>query len=91
METLHALREGLPLGELIKGLGIALMLSRFLPPFWRGGQNLPGSPSSSSLWAEAIKTGGFFLIFLAARSWLALVNRHVPDPYLVSHFSAFTD
>jgi len=67
--------------EVLQGLGLAFILGRFLPPY----SPKPNAiPSYLSLRADTIKTAGFFFIFVATKSWLALVDRHVPEPYLVS-------
>lgn len=83
MEALQALREGLTLVELAKGLVIALVLGRCLVSSSETAQKSHVFPFSASSRAQAAKTAGFFSIFLAARSWLALVDKYVPEPYLV--------
>lgn len=84
MAAAHELRVSV--AELLQGLGFAFILGRFLPPY---------SPKESksnaiflplSLPAELIKTAGFFSIFVAAKAWLALVDKYVPEPYLVSPY-----
>ncbi|KAK3379127.1 DIE2/ALG10 family-domain-containing protein [Lasiosphaeria ovina] len=75
MPVLEALREGLQLKELLRGLGLAVVLARCIPPV-----SITGNRAIFS--GGAIKAGGFFLVFLVARSWLALVSGFVPEPYL---------
>lgn len=70
--------------ELLQGLGLAFILGRFLPPYSPKGSKSNVISLSLSLPAEAIKTAGFFSIFVAAKAWLALVDKYVPEPYLVS-------
>lgn len=84
MEAIQSLRDGLTVAELLKGLGIAFVVGRFLPSFVETGSSIKKSSSYSSLRAEIVKLTGLFSLYLVARSWLALVDRYVPDPYLVS-------
>jgi hypothetical protein len=83
MDALQAVRHGLTLGELLKGLGIAFALGRLLSPGSESGLNKAGLLSPLHR-ADVVKTAGFFSLFLAARSWLAFVDRYAPEPYLVS-------
>ena len=69
--------------ELLQDLGLSFILGRFLPPY---SPKSTAIPSYLSLRADTIKTAGFFFIFVAAKSWLALVDRNVPEPYLVSPY-----
>ncbi|KAK0721947.1 DIE2/ALG10 family-domain-containing protein [Lasiosphaeria miniovina] len=75
MPVLEALIEGLQVKELLRGLGLAVILARCIPPV-----SITGNKAIFS--GGTIKAGGFFLVFLVARSWLALVNDFVPEPYL---------
>ncbi|KAK3312362.1 DIE2/ALG10 family-domain-containing protein [Apodospora peruviana] len=83
MEVIQVLRDSLTLSELVKGAAISLVLSRFLAP-----SSTPHkSRSKTTKWQSRISNdtanfGGFFFIFLFARSWLAMVDKLVPDPYL---------
>ncbi len=87
MEFIQAFRQGLTSSEPAQGLLIAIILSRFLESLpWSAQTTRTTSPPSSTR-VKVIKTAGFFFIFLAARSWLALVDEHAPEPYLVSTFS----
>jgi hypothetical protein len=85
MEALQTLRETLTVFELLKGLHIAFLLGRILA--WSTRKD---STANNGLWSitsprrEAIQTAAFFALYLAGRSWLALVDRYVPEPYLVS-------
>ncbi|AEO70709.1 glycosyltransferase family 59 protein [Thermothielavioides terrestris NRRL 8126] len=81
MDALQAVRHGLTLGELLKGLGIAFALGRLLSPGSESGLNKAGLLSPLHR-ADVVKTAGFFSLFLAARSWLAFVDRYAPEPYL---------
>ncbi|KAK4125854.1 glycosyltransferase family 59 protein [Parathielavia appendiculata] len=82
MERIQAIRQELTAAEVVKGLAVALVLSHFLAP-WTYTKSTPTQVSpSSTVWAQAFKAGSFFSLFLAARSWLALVNTYVPEPYL---------
>lgn len=83
METAQLASHGLTVPGLFKGLAIAFILSRLLVTSSTNGFSLSGL-RSPSLRAGVLKTIGFFALFLAARVWLALVNKHVPQPYLVS-------
>lgn len=83
METLRLLLNGMG-HEVTKGLLLAFVLSRFLDRFSQKAPNPPATIPSSSKRATLVKTVGFFLIFQAARVWLALLDKHVPEPYLVS-------
>ncbi|KAK3934663.1 DIE2/ALG10 family-domain-containing protein [Diplogelasinospora grovesii] len=79
--AVEVLRNGSDPHEVLKGLGIAALLSRFHAPHKRG----VGEPSplwKATLWAEAINIGGFFFIYLLSHAWLTLVNEYVPEPYL---------
>ncbi|KAL2016327.1 hypothetical protein VTK56DRAFT_3868 [Thermocarpiscus australiensis] len=82
MEPLGPVLEDLTFFELLKGLVISVVLGRFLVLPSRRVQVAPGHRISSTLSTEITKTAGFFFIFLTARSWLALVDRYVPEPYL---------
>ncbi|KAK4238679.1 hypothetical protein C8A03DRAFT_43604 [Achaetomium macrosporum] len=82
MEAVSAVREGLATVELLKGLAIAFVLGRFLPPFSREAHESAIIPLSSPLRAQSIKAAGLFSLFLIARCWLALVDKYVPEPYL---------
>lgn len=86
MEALQVLREQLNAGELLKGLGIAYLFAHFLVASYAS-----YSPSTQSSWPRtvAIATIGFSLIFVFARSWLALVNHYSPEPYLVCQLTTF--
>ncbi|KAK3903732.1 glycosyltransferase [Staphylotrichum tortipilum] len=86
MEVIQTLCETLTVAELGKGLGTAFLLSRFLVSSTGKGPTSGGFWSISSPRNEAIKTACFFALFLAARSWLALVDRYVPEPYLDEAF-----
>lgn len=71
--------------ELVKGLAIAIVLSRFLSP-----RSTPKhGQKSQTTWQtklaiEFVKVAGLFSVFIFGRSWLALVSHEVPEPYLVS-------
>ncbi|KAK4213944.1 DIE2/ALG10 family-domain-containing protein [Rhypophila decipiens] len=80
METLRVVGASLTASELLRGLTIAVVFSRFLSsrsadktliPTWR-----------LNKFTEIIKISGFFLLFIFARSWLGLVDHYVPEPYL---------
>jgi hypothetical protein len=45
--------------------------------------------TSLSLRTEVVTTTGLFILFLAAKCWLALVNTYVPEPYLVGIYTCF--
>ncbi len=77
MEYLRILGDGLSMGELVKGAGIALLLRQLLPS--SSATRFAGLTKST----EIVFTGGFFCLFLLARAWLALVDHKVPEPYLV--------
>ncbi|KAJ4294918.1 glucosyltransferase [Collariella sp. IMI 366227] len=81
METAQLASHGLTVPELFKGLAIAFILSRLLVTCSTNSFSLSGLPSPS-LRAGVLKTIGFFALFLAARVWLSLVSKHVPEPYL---------
>ncbi|KAL2177808.1 glycosyltransferase family 59 protein [Thermothelomyces heterothallicus CBS 202.75] len=82
MGSIWSLRQGLPLGDVLVGLAIAWVLSRCLqPPTIK--QQSPRPPSSSTPFkTQIITTFGFFVLWLASRWWLALVDKYVPEPYL---------
>ncbi|KAK3352264.1 glycosyltransferase family 59 protein [Lasiosphaeria hispida] len=85
MGTLQVLRERLTAAELLKGLGIAVLLGRFLPTTLA--RQRKGSLTwNSSIVLDVVTATGFFFLFLVARSWLALVDHHVPEPYLDEFF-----
>ncbi|KAK4099202.1 glycosyltransferase family 59 protein [Parathielavia hyrcaniae] len=82
MESIQTIRQGLTPAEVAKGLAVALVLSHFSAP-WTREEPRPARVSPwLTFWAQKLKTACFFSLFLAARSWLALVNKHVPEPYL---------
>jgi alpha-1,2-glucosyltransferase len=60
-------------GEVCNGLGVALLLGRYLAP-----------PMEKGSGSEILKGIAFFSLFVAARTWLALVSSYVPEPYLAS-------
>lgn len=71
--------------ELLKGIAIAIVLSRFLSPRStpKHGQKTQ-STWQTKLAIEFVKIAGFFSLFIFGRSWLAFVSREVPEPYLVN-------
>ena len=77
MEAFQVVREALTPRELLNAWNIGFILSHFL---------LLGKAVrwTSSLRALFHVTAGFIGLFMLARSWLALVNHFVPEPYLVS-------
>jgi alpha-1,2-glucosyltransferase len=80
MEVIQTLRQG-PLSDVLQALLLALVVGRFVV----SGEQTPrlkGSSSSISKMQATVATG-FFGIALASRAWLALVNKYVPEPYLV--------
>lgn len=83
MEAFHAVGERLAPGELLTGLGLAFVLGRSISPSLVNGLNSMDFLSLPRK-ADIIKTSGIFSLFLLARTWLALVDKHVPEPYLVS-------
>jgi alpha-1,2-glucosyltransferase len=89
MEAIQTIRESLGISELLNGLALAFTLRRSFAPFPGQGSN-PNNPSSSiSLRTEVVTTTGLFILFLAAKCWLALVNTYVPEPYLVGIYTCF--
>lgn len=84
MEAIHTIRESVSISELLNGLGLVLTLRRLFASFSGQLSNAGNSSPSLSLRTEVITTSGLFILFLAAKCWLALVNTHVPEPYLVS-------
>ncbi|KAK0629589.1 DIE2/ALG10 family-domain-containing protein [Bombardia bombarda] len=70
MEAIQVVRDSITFRELFLGLVAAGLLARVI----------------SSRPTEATKVGGFFFVFVFARSWLALVDHHVPEPYLDEFF-----
>ncbi|KAM7184484.1 DIE2/ALG10 family domain containing protein [Rhypophila sp. PSN 637] len=66
--------------ELLRGLTIAVVFSRFLSP--RSADNTLIPTWKLNKFTEVIKISGFFFLFLFARSWLGLVDHYVPEPYL---------
>ncbi|KAL2129631.1 hypothetical protein VTI74DRAFT_7512 [Chaetomium olivicolor] len=68
--------------EVFKGLVVAFVLGRFLTASPENFSSILRVPLLSSFHSGALKTFGFFTLFLAARSWLALVSRNAPEPYL---------
>ncbi|KAK0715290.1 DIE2/ALG10 family-domain-containing protein [Lasiosphaeris hirsuta] len=85
MGTLQVLRESLTAAELLKGLGITVLLGRFLATT-SARQQKGALTWNSPIALGAITTAGLFFLFLVARSWLALVDHHVPEPYLDEFF-----
>jgi alpha-1,2-glucosyltransferase len=83
MEGIWAVRETLHIAELLKGLAVACALGTFLAPPSRKTSN-SSKVSSPSLPEQLLQITGFLCLFVAARFWLALVDRYVPEPYLVS-------
>ncbi|KAK5661220.1 hypothetical protein OQA88_11112 [Cercophora sp. LCS_1] len=75
MEVLQALRGALTARELLKGATIALLLVQFLPR---------STKSTPKTWTQV--TVDTFVLFIFARSWLALVDHYVPEPYLDEFF-----
>ena len=76
MEAVQVLLDALTVRELIRAVGTAVFLEQFLTCGRSGIQN-------STLRDQTTATIGFFVLFLFARLWLALVSHHVPEPYLV--------
>lgn len=74
MEALGVVREALTRVELLRPLWISASLTFVLS---RG-------EGITSRKAQATIASGFAAIYLLGRSWLALVNHYVPEPYLVS-------
>jgi hypothetical protein len=89
MEAIQTIRESLSISELLNGLGLVLTLRRLFASFPGQGSNTGGFSSSLSLRTEVITTTGLFILFLAAKCLLALVNTYVPEPYLVSIYPYF--
>ena len=75
MEAFEVVRRALTPIELLRALWIAVSLTLVVG---RGKE-------ISSKKTEAAIAGGFLAVFLFGRSWLALVNHYVPEPYLVRH------
>jgi len=75
MEALQVLLDALTVRELIRAVGTAVFLEQFLTRGRSGIQN-------STLRDQTTATIGFFVLFLFARLWLALVSHYVPEPYL---------
>ncbi|KAL2165046.1 hypothetical protein VTH06DRAFT_342 [Thermothelomyces fergusii] len=82
MESIWPLRQGPPLGDVLVGLAIAWFTTRFLQPSTTRQQNSTRSSSCSPFKTQIFMTSGFFGLWLASRWWLALVDKHVPEPYL---------
>ncbi|KAM7212996.1 DIE2/ALG10 family domain containing protein [Rhypophila decipiens] len=80
METLRVVGASLTASELLRGLTIAVVFSRFLSPRSADKTLVPTWKLNKS--TEVIKISGFFFLFLFARSWLGLVDHYVPEPYL---------
>ncbi|KAK3307130.1 glycosyltransferase family 59 protein [Chaetomium strumarium] len=81
MEGVWAVRERLPIVELLKGLAIACVLGSFLAPL-SGKTSTSAKASPPSIRVRLLQTVGFLCLFLAASAWLALVDKYVPEPYL---------
>jgi alpha-1,2-glucosyltransferase len=89
MEAIQTISESLSISELLNGLGLVFTLRRLFALFSGQGSNTGGFSSSLSLRTEVLTTTGLFILFLAAKCWLALVNNYVPEPYLVSIYHCF--
>ncbi|KAK1755540.1 glycosyltransferase [Echria macrotheca] len=73
MESLKAIRGALNIRELLAGAGSSALVLQFLPA--EVGDD-----------TRRIVLRGLFVLFLAIRSWLALVEHYVPEPYLDEFF-----
>ena len=71
MEALQVVRRAFSFRELLQGAGFATLVSQFVPD---------GTTSEF----RHIALRGLIVLFLLARSWLALVDHYVLEPYLVS-------
>lgn len=79
--VISVLLETFTVRELGRGLLIALVLSpakSLFPALLSHRKSV-----KSTLSTEVISAGGYVLLYLFARSWLALVCHAVPEPYLV--------
>jgi hypothetical protein len=79
MEALQFIREGLTLPDLAKGLVTVFVLVNFQRVY------SPLNSPSRRRWQriDYLSLAGFTFLFLFAKSWLALVTRYAPEPYLV--------
>ncbi|KAH6632527.1 glycosyltransferase family 59 protein [Chaetomium tenue] len=79
MEVIQTLRQG-PLSDVLQALLLALVVGRLVVPE----QQTPRLKGTSSplFNINATVGTGFFIIALASRFWLSLVNKYVPEPYL---------
>lgn len=82
MESIWSLPQGLPPDDVVTGLAIALFLGRYLLPV-KEKQQSPMATSSTSPRTQVIAIISFSALWLASRWWLALVDKYVPEPYLV--------
>jgi hypothetical protein len=76
MEVAQLLWSAVSYRELVKAVGTAILLEQLLA---RG----KSAVQNSTLNAQLTTTGGFFFLYIFARSWLGLVSHYVPEPYLV--------
>ncbi|KAK2066903.1 hypothetical protein P8C59_000681 [Phyllachora maydis] len=82
--VISVLLETFTVRELGRGLLIALVLSpakSLFPALLSHRKSV-----KSTLSTEVISAGGYVLLYLFARSWLALVCHAVPEPYLDEFF-----
>jgi alpha-1,2-glucosyltransferase len=79
MEVAQLLWGAVSYRELVKAVGTAILLEQLLA---RG----KGAVQNSTLNAQLTTTGGFFFLYVFARSWLGLVSHYVPEPYLDEFF-----
>lgn len=86
MEVIQALRQG-PLSDVLQALLLALVVGRLVVPEHQT-PRLKGTSSPLFNINSTVATG-FFIIALASRFWLALVNKYVPEPYLVRLIPTF--
>jgi alpha-1,2-glucosyltransferase len=91
MEAIQALRQALPWGDVLTSLANAWGMSHYLARSAKEQPNLTSKSSWASFGVGAIVPLGFFALSLASRSWLALVNKYVPEPYLVRQAPLFSD
>ena len=77
-DALRVLLDASTFNEVVRALAISVLLAKLVP-----GSNNPKAQDST-----VITSSGFFLVYLFARCWLALVNHYAPEPYLVRNLLA---
>lgn len=91
MEALEAIRQALTLTELTKASFILFILTQGFGSFVLSQGRAAFLKDNTRLFSKSIKIAGFFFLFILSRSWLALVDKYVPEPYLVRSFQPLNE